>query len=40
MQNSGRSQSPAARRQGAPADFSYAGDPGDGKVAEAQRENE
>lgn len=33
MQNSGRSQSPAAGRHGVPAGFSYAGDPGEGKVA-------
>lgn len=36
MQNSGRSQSPTARRQGAPADFNYAGDPGDEKAVEAR----
>lgn len=33
MQNSGRSQSPAVGRHGVPAGFSYAGDPGEGKVA-------
>lgn len=33
MQNSGRSQSPAAGRHGVPAGFSYVGDPGEGKVA-------
>lgn len=39
MQNSGRSQSPAAGRHGVPAGFSYVGDPGEGKVAR-HRDNE
>lgn len=39
VQNSGRSQSPAAQRHGVPAGFSYAGVPGGGRVAEAQTDN-